>query len=168
MRIFETTDRLVLDDVPMAIWLLGMAFVGSGAFVLSIPFWSADWQRFGFWARAAVLAIGAGHLAGGSYTVLRALATRTELDREHGIGRHLVRRPWRLHATRAHFPLDDARAVEIVRSTDSDGDPIFQLRLWLAGSRHLWLMAQPAHGEQRVLEKAEHVRRFLRLPPTTR
>lgn len=167
MRISETTDRLVLDDVPMAIWLLGAAFVASGAFVLSIPLWSADWLQFGFWERAAVVAIGAGHLAGGSYTMLRAAATHTELDRARGIGRQVVRRPWRLSAGQAHFALADTRALEIVRSTDSDGDAIFQLRLWLAGSRQLWLMAQPAHGEQQVLAKAERVRRFLDLPPVT-
>src|SRR4051812_32538408 len=109
MRISETTDRLVLDDVPMAIWLLGTAFVATGAFVLSIPFWSSDWQRFGFWARAAVLIIGAGHLAGGSYTVLRGVARRTELDRERGIGRQLVRRPWRRRAAGVQFALRDAR-----------------------------------------------------------
>ena len=167
MRISETTDSLVLDDVPLPVWLLGLTFVASGAFVLSIPFWSPDWARFGFWERAAVLAIGASHLAGGSYTMVRAAATRTELDRSRGIGRHIVRRPWLLNVERAQFPLADARALEIVRSTDNDGDPTFQLRLWLAESRQLWLMALPVHGEQRVLAQAERIRRFLGLPPLT-
>ena len=167
MRIFESTDRLVVNDTPMAIWLLGLAFVASGTFVLSMPFFSAEWPRIGFWVRAAILAIGASHLAGGSYTMVRAAATRTELDRHRGMGRQIVRWPWRRRATQTHFALADARALEIVRSTDSDGDPIFQLRLWLAESRPLWLMAQPIHGEQRLLEKAERVRQFLGLPPIT-
>ena len=167
MRISETTDRLVVQDVPMAIWLLGLAFVTSGSFVLTIPLWSADWPRIGLLARSAIVVIGASHLAGGSYTMLRAAATRTELDRQGGVGRQIVRRPWRRGATRTQFALADARALEIVRSTDSDGDPIFQLRLWLAGSRPLWLMAQPVHGEQRLLERADRVRTFLGLPPVT-
>lgn len=168
MRIFETANRLVLHDVPIAIWLLGMAFVASGAFVLSIPFWSADWPRMGFWPHAAIVVIGASHLAGGSYTLLRAAETRTELDRGRGIGRQVVHGPWRRNVSHEQFALGDARTVEIVRSTDSDGDPMFQLRLWLAGSRQLWLMAQPVHGEQRVVEKAERIRRFLGLSAVTR
>lgn len=167
MRISETTDRLIVSDTPMAIWLLGMAFVASGTFVLSMPFWSTEWSRIGFWIRSAIVVIGASHLAGGSYTMLRAAATRTELDRRRGVGRQIIRWAWRTTATRTQFALADARALEIVRSTDSDGDPIFQLRLWLAQSRPLWLMAQPIHGEERLLEKAERVRRFLDLPPVT-
>ena len=166
MRISETADRLVFDDAPIAIWLLGAVFVSSGAFVLSIPFWSAHWPRMAFWPHAAIVVIGASHLAGGSYTLLRAAATRTELDRGRGIGRHVVRGPWRTNVDQEQFALNDARTVEIVRSTDSDGDPMFQLRLWLSGSRRLWLMAQPVHGEQRVREKAERIRRFLDLPVT--
>ena len=168
MRISETADRLVLDDVPMAIWLLGAAFVASGSFVLSLPLVSTDWSRMGFWPRAAIVVIGASHLAGGLYTLLRAASTRTELDRGRGIGRHVVRGPWRTKVGQEQFALDDARTLEIVRSTDSDGDPMFQLRLWLSGSRRLWLMAQPVHGEQRVLEKAERIRRFLGLPGAAR
>ena len=168
MRISETTDRLVVNDTPMGIWLLGLAFVASGTFVLSMPFWSAEWYRMGFWPRAAIVVIGVSHLAGGSYTMLRAAATRTEFDRSRGIGRQVVRWLSRRNAGQAQFALEDPRAVEIVRSTDSDGDTIFQLRLWLSGSRSLWLMAQPVHGEQRVLEKAERIRRFLGLVPATR
>ena len=168
MRISETTDHLVVNDTPMATWLLGLAFVMSGSFVLSMPVWSIEWSRMGFWVRAAIVAIGASHLAGGSYTMLRAAATRTELDRGKGIGRQVVRGPWRRKVGQAQFTLDDARTVEIVRSTDSDGDPMFQLRLWLSESRRLWLMAQPVHGEQRIREKAERIRRFLGLPADTR
>jgi hypothetical protein len=63
----------------------------------------------------------------------------------------------------ARFSLGDARAVEIVRSADSDGDPMFQLRLWLVESRALWLQAQPTHGEERARENAAQLRRFLGL-----
>lgn len=167
MRISERADCLTLRDVPIGVWLLGMVFVASGAFVLNVPFWSRDWQGFSGWERVAVILIGASHLAGGSYTVLRSAATHTELDRGRGVGHQIVRRLWRPGATRAQFALADARALEIVRSSDSEGDPIFRLRLWLAGSRQLWLAAQPVHGEERLRQQAERVRRFLDLPPVT-
>ena len=51
--------------------------------------------------------------------------------------------------------------MEIVHSRDSDGDPMYQLRLWLAGSESLWLQAQAVHNETRVRAQAERVRRFL-------
>jgi len=111
-----------------------------------------------------VLVIGLGHLCGGLYSTLRPAATRTDFDQTTDAGLHRVRRLWPSRALVARFSLGDARAVEIVRSTDSDGDPMFQLRLWLAESRALWLQAQPTHGEERARENATRVRRFLGLP----
>jgi hypothetical protein len=61
------------------------------------------------------------------------------------------------------FALADVRPVELVRSEDSDGDAMWQLRLWLAGSESLWLQAQARHGEQRAREHAARVQRFLGL-----
>jgi hypothetical protein len=40
---------------------------------------------------------------------------------------------------------------------------MFQLRLWLAESRALWLQAQPVYGELRVRDEAARLRRFLGL-----
>ena len=139
MRIIATDSRLVLRDTPGALWALGLAFVASGLFVLSMPFWMRDWRAIGVWAQLAVLAIGLGHLAGGLLTAGQARATVTELDRAQGRGSQHVRRlcsRWQdmrgVGAT--EFVLADARAVEVVRFEDSDGDPMYRLRLWLAGS----------------------------------
>lgn len=162
MRISETRDRLTLRDTPAALWLLGLAFVASGLFVLSIPFWSPEWRGFVLWERAAVLTIGLGHLLGGAYSLLLPAATHTDFDRAGGVGIQRVRRIWPPVAIE-QFRVGDARAVEIVRSTDNDGDPTFRLRLWLAGSRSIWLQAQAVHGEARALEQAAMVRRFLGL-----
>jgi len=166
MRISQTRDCLTIRDIPGAVWLLGLGFVASGAFVLSIPLWFAEWRGFVLWERAAVLVIGLGHLLGGAYSVLRPASTRTDFDRSSNVGLQLVRRLWPPRsAVTSRFSLVDARAVEVVRSTDGDGDPMFQLRLWLAGSRALWLQAQPAHGEDQARAAAAQVRRFLALSP---
>lgn len=161
MRISETPTRMILSDLPGGMWLLGSCFVASGAFVLTVPFWAPEWRDFGFWERAAVLAIGAGHLAGGLYSALKPAATRTILDRAKASGVLEVRRLWGRSRLEAQFALADARDVEIVRSRDSDGDPIFRLRLWLSGSRVVWLQAQAVHGEARTREIAGRIRRFL-------
>jgi len=166
MRIIETGSRLVLRDIPRGLWLFGLVFVASGSFVLTVPFVAPEWHGFRLWERLAVLAIGASHLAGGLFMVGRARATVTELDRATSRGWQRVRGFWSrwegAHGSeRTEFALDGARAVEIVHSKDSDGDPMYRLRLWLAESESLWLQGQPVHGEARVREQAERVRRFL-------
>jgi len=164
LRIHRTESRLVLNDVPGALWLLGLTFTASGTFVLTIPFWAVEWREFGIWARLAVLAIGIGHLAGGLYAASQPAATRTELDRATGVGTQLVRKLWPFgRGSTSRFSVGDVRDVEIVRAKDNDGDPTFQLRLWLSESRVLWVQAQPARGEQRAREHADEVARFLTL-----
>ena len=144
-------------------WSLGLVFVTTGAFVLSAPLWSGDWRAFGLGDRLALIAIGLAHLVGGLVSTLRPRATQTELDQTTGTVIQKVRRFWPLTGDTTRFPLGDARAVEIVRSSDSDNDPMFQLRLWLAESRALWLQAQPVYGEARALHEATRLRRFLGL-----
>ena len=168
MRLIETGDRLVLRDVPGVIWVLGLVFVASGSFVLSAPLWADEWRDFGVWPRLAILVIGVAHVGGGLFTAGQPRATVTELDRAQGRGARRVRRLWSrwessLDSAPGEFPLADVRAVEVVRSKDSDGDPVFQLRLRLARGESLWLQSQPASGEARATENAERVRRFLGL-----
>jgi len=165
MRISETTSRLVVRDTPHGMWSLGLVFVTTGAFVLSAPIWSGDWRAFGPWERLALITIGLAHLGGGLLSTLRPRATETEIDQTTGTVIQKVRRFWPLTEDTARFPLGEARAVEIVRSSDGDNDPMFQLRLWLAESRALWLQAQPVYGEARVLHEATRLRRFLGLAP---
>jgi len=164
LRISESKHRLTVRDTPGALWLLGIGFVASGTLVLSIPFFSTEWRHFVVWERAAVLGIGLGHLCGGLYSALRPASTRTDFDHTTDTGVQRVRRLWPSRPIIARFSLRDARALEIVRSTDSDGDPMFRLRLWLVESRALWLQAQPTHGEEQARESATRVRRFLELP----
>ena len=164
MRISESKHRLTVRDTPGALWLLGIGFVASGTLVLSIPFFSTEWRHFVVWERAAVLGIGLGHLCGGLYSALRPASTRTDFDHTTDTGVQRIRRLWPSRPIIARFSLRDARALEIVRSTDSDGDPMFRLRLWLVESRALWLQAQPTHGEEQARESATRVRRFLELP----
>ena len=168
MRIAESGSRLVLRDVPVGLWLFGLVFVTSGSFVLTVPLWAPEWRDFQLWQRLALVAIAVSHLAGGLFMAGNARATVTELDGATKRGSHRVRRLWSrwhgAHGTeRTEFALDAARAVEIVHSRDGDGDPMYQLRLWLAGSESIWLQAQAVHGETRVREQAERVRHFLGL-----
>jgi hypothetical protein len=53
--------------------------------------------------------------------------------------------------------------VAVVESTDSDGDPVFMLRLRLSGGRELPLQGHPAAGQVQARERADTVRHFLGL-----
>ena len=165
MRIREVDGRMEIVDTPGCLWLFGLVFVGSGLFVLSVPFTSAQWATFALWVRAAILTIGAAHLSAGLWTVRRHAATQTELDRSAGRGTHRVRQPGARAPIVTAFALADVRAVDLRHDKDSEGDPMFQLRLWLSGSRVLLLQSQPVHGEAQARENAERIRRFLGLAP---
>jgi len=161
MRITEAGGRMVITDTPGCLWLFGLAFIASGTLVLTVPLLGSDWSSFHRWEKAAVVVIGLSHLAGGLWTVRRHRATRTELDRTSGVGTHRVRQPGSLSPTVTIFSLADIRGVDIRQDKDGDGDPMFQLRLWLAASRVLLLQSQPAHGERMARENAAAIRRFL-------
>ncbi|HKG94005.1 MAG TPA: hypothetical protein VKA84_19000 [Gemmatimonadaceae bacterium] len=163
MRITGDGDRLVIEDTPGCLWLFGFVFVVSGTVVLAMPWIAENWATLRAWERLVALGIGLAHFSAGVWMILRHSATRVELDRAGNAGTHEVRRPFARRSAVTRFPLDEVRAVDIARSKDSDGDPMFQLRLWLSGSRVLPLQAQPAHGEERARERAAEIRGFLRL-----
>ena len=164
LHIDDSPDRLVVRDSPKGLWTFGSLFVASGLIVLTIPFVSTAWNGFVLWERLAILAIGIGHLSGGAWTVWRQVETITTFNRLTGDGRSVRRHPFSWHVQLAEFKLADARALEIQSSVDSEGDPMYQLRLWLSGSRVLPLQGQPAHGRERAETAAATLRRALGLP----
>ena len=164
MRLTESPGRLVLSDTPGCIWVLGLAFVGSGTLVLTVPVFAPEWATFVWWERLAVLAIGASHLAAGLWTIRLHPATRLELDRARGAGLHRVRHPGQRAPTITTFRLTEVRDVALVESRDSDGDPVFALRLRLSEGREVQLQGHPAPGREQARGRADVLRRFLGLP----
>ena len=139
-------------------------FVTSGLIVISIPFVSDAWYGFVLWERLAVLAIGAGHLTAGVWYVSRYAETIVAFDRPSGDARVLRRRAFMRRPQIVEFKLDEMRAIEIKKSVDSDGDPMYQLRLWLSGSRVIELQSQPSRGREQAEARAATLRSALALP----
>ena len=162
-RIDESAERIVVRDTPIGMWMFGSVFILSGLVVLSIPFASTAWSGFALWQRAAVVAIGVAHFLGGAWLVWSHAATRTTFDRASAEGAHVVRRPFESRAKVTHFNVNEVRAIDVERATDSDGDPTYRLRIWLSGSRVLALQGQPSHGEQRTKTIESRLRRALGL-----
>lgn len=163
MRITESRSCMIASESPIVIWAFGLAFVASGLFVLSAPLWLREWAAIGGWLRLGMAAIGLGHLAGGLHTIAHARSTRVEFDKAGDRGTLHVRRFWERRGTLAAFRPSQARMIELAASKDCDGDPIFRLRLWLAGGQHLWLQAQATHGEAYLRARAERIARFLEI-----
>ncbi|HTD82964.1 MAG TPA: hypothetical protein VK648_04165, partial [Gemmatimonadaceae bacterium] len=70
----------MVRDRPSGLWVFGAVFVTSGLIVLTIPFLSSAWNGFVLWERAAVIAIGLGHLSAGMWIIWRNLETTTGFD----------------------------------------------------------------------------------------
>lgn len=166
MRITHSGSRLVISETPIALWALGLLFVATGCFVLSVPVWAPEWAGLGIWERLGVLAIGLGHLAGGLFTSSQPRATRTEIDLAANTGRVTSRRLWDTRGgVQGTFNPSAARAVEMVASSDGDGGTVYRLRLWLSRSEVVWLQGQAVHGERYLRARAERIAAFLSLGP---
>jgi hypothetical protein len=149
VRILSDERRTIVRDVPRGSTIFGMVFVCSGLVVLTTATHGEAWSRFVLWERLSVLSIGVAHFWAGCWLVWRRLDTTTTFDHSAGEGVHVVRRPYFGEPTVTRFRLDDVRTIEIVKSEDSDGDPMYHLVLWLAGSRRLPLQL-PEHGLARA------------------
>ncbi|MEO6527561.1 MAG: hypothetical protein ABIP93_13105 [Gemmatimonadaceae bacterium] len=163
-RLEHSTERTVVRDTPQGMWAFGAAFVMSGLTVLLGGVGSDKWPEFPLWVRAVILAIGLSHLIAGCYWVWRYEATVTTFDHVTGDGTHAVRRPFRRDTTVRHFRVADVQTIELRRHADSEGDPMYQLHLWLAESRVLPLQGAPAHNIPRGERNAAALREALRLP----
>jgi hypothetical protein len=164
LKITESGGRLVATDTPRVIWSLGLVFVASGIFVLTSAPLSAEWATFAFWERAAVLAIGVAHLGGGLWFIRAHPSVRTAIDLTRRTGEHRIRRPGERRATVTHFSLADVREVDLVRDKDSDGDPVYGVRLILTDGRELRLQSFLRPGEAEASERTAVIRRIVGLP----
>ena len=164
VRLDHSPERTIVRDIPRGMWTFGAVFVISGLFVLLAAPVSAEWLGFSILQRAGILAIGLAHLAGGSYSVWHFQSTVTTFDHRTGEGTHEVRRPFRRTGNVTRFPVADVRTIELRPRADDDGAPMYQLRLWLEGSRVLPLQAEPSQGVARGERDAAAIRDALRLP----
>jgi hypothetical protein len=53
--------------------------------------------------------------------------------------------------------------VDLEEGKDSDGDRMYQVRLWLRDGRAVVLQSAPVHGRDWCSARAEAIRRFLGL-----
>ena len=153
---------MVARDRPGCLWLFGLWFVAGGVLATLMPFVAVNRSEVPWWGRLLAVVIGLTTLAGGLFTIRAHPETTAELDRGSGFGR-VRTRGFARATTTATFPLADVRALEVTTERDSDGDPLYRTRLWLADSRALWLQANAVYGAESVQAQAARIRGFLGL-----
>jgi hypothetical protein len=160
MRLIERDTSIELRDTPGCLWLLGAWFVAGGAFAIAMPFIATNRHELGWGAKSVVILIGLGVLAGGAYTVASTRWFRLRLD---PVTRRAVLERGRLLRGRetVSFAFDDVRSVEARPGRDSDGDPVFELRIWLRSGQFLVPHGQPLRGEDHARAQAERLRAAL-------
>ncbi|HEU0052787.1 MAG TPA: hypothetical protein VFQ39_06405, partial [Longimicrobium sp.] len=159
MRISAEPDRLVVRDTPGCVWALALMFVASGTLVTTGAFLGFDpGDAQPAWARGVMLLIGVAHLGGGLWFLRTTPATLLVADRARGTLALRVRGLRR--ADYEVFRLADLRAVEVLEEKDSDGDPTFTLRLWLADGRVIPLHSVPGRDRASCERAAGTLRGF--------
>jgi hypothetical protein len=164
MRVRQIGAVLHVRDTPGCLWFLGLWFIAGATLCIASAFLASNASTLAWWERLVIIGIGTGCGAAGVFVLYTTPATIARFDRGTGRGEIIVRGLRRRERTL--FALDDARFVDIVESRDSDGDAMFQIRLWLAGSRVVPLQAQPVHGREWSQMRAVEIREFLGLAAT--
>ena len=124
-----------------------------------MTFVATNADELAWWERALVLAIGAGCTAAGLFVIVGAPAIRAVFDRASG--RAVVTTTGLRTRSRVEFACQDVCIVDLKEEKDSDGDPMYQVRIWLRDGRTILLDSQPVHGREWCASRADAIRRFL-------
>ena len=149
-----------ISDAVGCFRLFGGVFVLSGIGALSVAaFGSTGIDAYPLGARLLVVAIGAGHLAGGlSIWGGRSIASRVS---RAGV-EWTERRPLRGTSQRQIAP-SEVRGIHIVSEPDSDGDDTHRVALRLASGESLPLSRQSTPSREQAEAISEAVARRLGL-----
>jgi hypothetical protein len=157
MRVRQAGDVLLVHDTPGCFWILGLWFIAGGT--LAIGVLGATASRLAWWQQLSALIIGVAYAGAGLLVIYTSPGTHSRLNRSERAGSVEIR--GLLRQKRTAFTLDEVSHIDVVQSRDSDGDMMYQIRLWLTDSRVLALQARPTYGREEVETNAAAIRRFL-------
>ena len=140
-------------------WLFGLWFVAGGTLAMAMTFAASNAHELTWWGRLFVFTIGVGCAAAGLFTIVGAPAIRAVFDRTSD--RVVVTTTGLRARSRVEFACREVCIVDLKEEKDSDGDPMYQVRLWLRDGRAILLQSQPVHGREWCAARADAIRRFL-------
>jgi hypothetical protein len=159
MRIEERGNVLILRATPGCMWTFGLWFLAGGVLAMVMTFAASNAQGLEWWERSLAFAIGLACTAAGFFVIVSAPAVHAVFDRTSG--RAVVTTTGLRSRSRVAFHCGDVCLVDLKQGEDGDGDPIYQVRLWLRDGRAILLHSQPMHGREWCTVRAEMIRRFL-------
>ena len=163
MRVEERGNVLMARATPGCIWIFGLWFVAGGVMAMLMTFIATNANELAWWERLFVFTIGAGCALAGAFIIVGAPAIRAVFDRTSG--RAIVTTTGPRGRSRVEFACRDVCVVDLKEDKDSDGDPMYRVRLWLRDGRAVLLQSQPVHGREWCAVRAEMIRRFLGVKP---
>jgi hypothetical protein len=162
VRVRDDPESLTIQDSPGLHWLSGALFIGVGTlFVLGPLGLFTDAATLSWPARLLAASLGAVGVLTGVWVIHRSPLSSLTIDRYGHV--RLVRRGARGREV-SEWPRGEVAAVHVAEGMDSEGSPVFQLRLTLRGGAIVSVSRLWVHGREPVERAAELVRRALKLP----
>jgi hypothetical protein len=162
MQIEETPEQLILRDRPGCIWGLGLFFLLiGGLFALGPWFFFTDRAETPFWQTLLASAMGWVGVSVALWLIARTPHTTVLFDR---LARTINIQRWGLAGRKIEtYTFSEAAGFEVVQEKDTEGDPIFRLRLNLRSGQSTWLTMVHLHADDAYVEAATRARRYLGL-----
>jgi len=159
MRIEERGNVLTTKTTPGCLWTFGLWFVAGGVLAMAAAFAASNADEVPWPARVFAFVTGLCCAAAGLAVIVTAPAVHAVFDRTSG--RAIVTTTGLRTRSRVEFACRDVCVVDLKQDRDSDGDPMYQLRIWLRDGRAIPLQSQPVHGLAWCAVRADAIRRFL-------
>jgi hypothetical protein len=159
MRIEQRGDVLIARATPGCMWIFGVWFVAGGVLALAMTFVASNAHELAWWERLFAAMIGLVCAAAGLWVIVGAPAIRAVFDR--ATGRAVVTTMGLRTRSHVEFACRDVCVVDLEQQEDSEGDPMYRVRVWLRDGRAIVLQSQPMHGREWCAARADAIRRFL-------
>jgi hypothetical protein len=165
MRIVRYGGSITLRDRAGPYWFLGLFLLAGGVLGIAAPLGLAiNAGELEPWERLSSIVVGAGVSAGALWWLAQNPATTVQLDLTRRV-LTLVRFGV-LGRKMRQLSFKELEAVELVQSTDSDGDPVWRPAARLQGGELILLSELWSHDRTGVLACAAEVAASCRLPFT--
>lgn len=163
MRIIREGGQVTLRDRAAPYWGLGLFLLAGGVLAIAAPLGLAtNAGELEPWERLASIGVGVGVAAGALWWLAQNPGTEVRLD----LTRRLLTlvRTGILGRRVRRFSFNELEAVELVRGTDGDGDPIWRPAARLRSGELVLLSELWSHDEAAARAGAAAVADSCRLP----
>jgi hypothetical protein len=163
MRISREGGRITLRDQAAPSWGLGLFLLAGGVLAIAAPLGLAtNAAELDPWERLVSLGVGVSVAAGALWWLAQNPTTEVRLDLTRRL-LTVVRSGVRGRQVR-RLSFDELKAVELVRGTDSGGDPIWRPAARLQSGELVLLSELWSHDQAAVRADAAAVADSCRLP----